>query len=173
MNGEVSPERARQILEVLTSGGSMDHINTSLALRLMPLAEDVGEAELVERLLDHATSVATNDEERGWARFEGLKRMNAKVDSFLALAEETEGMEGVQSLTAAVQHYVALVQMSEGHLDEARATAQRALRLRTAVEDFQGMAYGMALLMSIAKRQHDALQMLRNRTSWPGGARRR
>ena len=155
MNGEVSPERARQILEVLTSGGSMDHINTSLALRLMPLAEDVGEAELVERLLDHATSVATNDEERGWARFEGLKQMNAKVDSFLALAEETEGMEGVQSLTAAVQHYVALVQMSEGHLDEARATAQRALRLRTAVEDFQGMAYGMALLMSIAKRQHD------------------
>jgi len=155
MNGEVSPERARQILEVLTSGGSMDHINTSLALRLMHLAEDVGEAELVERLLDHATSVATNDEERGWARFEGLKRMNAKVDSFLALAEETEGMEGVQSLTAAVQHYVALVQMSEGHLDEARATAQRALRLRTAVEDFQGMAYGMALLMSIAKRQHD------------------
>ena len=155
MDGEVSPERARQILEVLTSGGSMDHINTSLALRLMPLAEDVGESELVERLLDHATTVATNDEERGWARFEGLKRMNAKVDSFLALAEETEGMEGVQSLTAAVQHYVALVQMSEGHLDEARATAQRALRLRTAVEDFQGMAYGMALLMSIAKRQHD------------------
>ncbi len=155
MDGEVSPERARQILEVLTSGGSMDHINTSLALRLMPLAEEVGEAELVERLLDHATTVATNDEERGWARFEGLKRMNAKVESFLALAEETEGLEGAQSLTAAVQHYVALVQMSEGHLDEARATAQRALRLRTAVEDFQGMAYGMALLMSIAKRQHD------------------
>ena len=133
----------------------MDHINTSLALRLMPLAEDVGEAELVERLLDHATTVATNDEERGWARFEGLKRMNAKVESFLALAEETEGLEGAQSLTAAVQHYSALVQMSEGHLDDARATAQRALRLRTAVEDFQGMAYGMALLMSIAKRQHD------------------
>ena len=155
MDGEVSPERARQILGVLTSGGSMDHINTSLALRLMPLAEEVGEAELVERLLDHATTVATNDEERGWARFEGLKRMNAKVESFLALAEETEGLEGAQSLTAAVQHYIALVQMSEGHLDEARATAQRALRLRTAVEDFQGMAYGMALLMSIAKRQHD------------------
>jgi len=155
MDGEVSPERARQILEVLTSDGSMDHINTSLALRLMPLAEEVGESELVERLLDHATTVATNDEERGWARFEGLKRMNAKVESFLALAEETEGLEGAQSLTAAVQHYVALVQMSEGHLDEARATAQRALRLRTAVEDFQGMAYGMALLMSIAKRQHD------------------
>ncbi len=155
MDGEVSPERARQILDVLTSGGSMDHINTSLALRLMPLAEEVGEAELVERLIDHATTVATNDEERGWARFEGLKRMNAKVESFLALAEETEGLEGAQSLTAAVQHYVALVQMSEGHLDEARATAQRALRLRSTVEDFQGMAYGMALLMSIAKRQHD------------------
>jgi tetratricopeptide (TPR) repeat protein len=155
VDSEVSPERARQILEVLTSGGSMDHINTSLALRLMPLAEEVGATDLVERLLDHATTVATNDEERGWARFEGLKRMEAKVESFLALAEECEGLEDSQLLTAAVQHYVALVHLSEGRLEEARATAQRALRLRSSVNDHKGMAYGMALLMSIAKRQHD------------------
>ncbi len=155
MDGEVSPERARQILGVLTSGGSMDHINTSLSLRLMPLAQELGESDLVDRLLDHAMTVATNDEERGWARFEGLKQMSANIDSFLALAEESEGLEGAQSLTAAVQHYVALVHLSEGRLDEARATAQRALRLRSVVEDHEGMAYGMALLMSIAKRQHD------------------
>jgi hypothetical protein len=61
MDGEVSPERARQILGVLTSGGSMDHINTSLALRLMPLAQELGESDLVDRLLDHAMTVATND----------------------------------------------------------------------------------------------------------------
>ncbi len=155
MDGEVSPERARQILDMLTAGGSMDHINTSLALRLMPLAKELGDEALVERLLDQATLVATNDEERGWARFEGLKLMNAGVDSFLRLAEETEAMENGQALTAAVQHYVALVYLSEGHLDEARTTAQRALTLRSTIQDEEGMAYGMALLMTIAKRQHD------------------
>jgi tetratricopeptide (TPR) repeat protein len=155
MESEVSPERARQVLEVLTAGGSMDHINTSLALRLMPLAEELGETALVERLLDHAMQVASTDEERGWARFEGLKHVQANLESFLALAESTETMEGAQALTAAVHHYIALVHLSEGQLDEARATAQRALRLRTVIDDLEGMSYGMALLMTIAKRQHD------------------
>ena len=155
MESEVSAERARQVLEVLTAGGSMDHINTSLALRLMPLAEELGETSLVERLLDHAMQVASTDEERGWARFEGLKHVQANLESFLALAESTETMEGAQALTAAVHHYIALVYLSEGQLDEARATAQRALRLRTVIDDLEGMSYGMALLMTIAKRQHD------------------
>jgi tetratricopeptide (TPR) repeat protein len=155
MEGEVSPERARQILDMLTAGGSMDHINTSLALRLIPLAQELNDEALVERLLDQATLAATSDEERGWARFEGLKLMNAGVESFLRLAEETELMQGVQALTAAVQHYVSLIHLSEGQLDEARMTAQRALTLRTALNDEEGMAYGMALLMTIAKRQHD------------------
>ena len=155
MESEVSAERARQVLEVLTAGGSMDHINTSLALRLMPLAEELGETSLVERLLDHAMQVASTDEERGWARFEGLKHVKANLESFLTLAESTETMEGAQALTAAVHHYIALVYLSEGQLDEARATAQRALRLRTVIDDLEGMSYGMALLMTIAKRQHD------------------
>ena len=155
MDGEVSAERARQVLEVLTAGGSMDHINTSLALRLIPLAQELDEEALVDRLLDHATKVATNDEERGWARFEGLKLMDASLESFLRLAEDAEGMEDAQGLTAAVHHYVALVYMAEGRLDESRATAQRALQLRRVTEDLEGTAYGMALLMTIAKRQHD------------------
>ena len=155
MDGEVSAERARQILDMLTAGGSMDHINTSLALRLMPLAKELGDEALVERLLDQATLVATSDDERGWARFEGLKLMNAGLESFLHLAEEAEAMDDAQALTAAVQHYVALVHLSEGQFDEARATAQRALTLRGTIDDKEGMAYGMALLMTIAKRQHD------------------
>jgi tetratricopeptide (TPR) repeat protein len=155
MDGEVSAERARQILDMLTAGGSMDHINTSLALRLMPLAKELGDEALVERLLDQATLAATSDDERGWARFEGLKLMNAGIESFLHLAEEAEAMDDAQALTAAVQHYVALVHLSEGQFEEARATAQRALTLRGTIDDKEGMAYGMALLMTIAKRQHD------------------
>ena len=42
METEVSPEMASQVLGMLTGGGSMDHINTSLALRLIPLAQEVG-----------------------------------------------------------------------------------------------------------------------------------
>ena len=81
--------------------------------------------------------------------------MDASLESFLRLAEEAEGMEDAQALTAAVHHYVALVYLSEGQLDEARATAQRALQLRRVAQDLEGTAYGMALLMAIAKRQHD------------------
>ena len=155
MDSEVSPEQARQVLDMLTAGGSMDHLNTSLALRLIPLAQELEEENLVEGLLDHATNVATNDEERGWAKFEALKLVGASNDSFLRLAEEAEAIEGAQALAAAVHHYVALVHLAQGQMDEARAMAQRALRLRQVANDQEGMVYGMALLMNIAKRQHD------------------
>ena len=36
MEADMSPEMASQVLSMLTGGGSMDHINTSLALRLIP-----------------------------------------------------------------------------------------------------------------------------------------
>ena len=156
MDNEVSPERARQILDVLTQGGSMAHINTPLALRLMPLAQELGERELVEQLLDHASSVASDVLEEGWTRFEAMKLMETPIGGYLRLAEEdAEGMDGAEMLAAAVHHHIALIYLSEGQLDEARATAQRALRLRQMTEDHQGMVYGMALLMTIAKRQHD------------------
>tara|TARA_B100001287_G_C22644942_1_gene512180 strand:+ start:571 stop:1419 length:849 start_codon:yes stop_codon:yes gene_type:complete len=155
MDADMSPEMAHQVLEMLTGGGSMDNINTSLALRLIPLAQDLGKEELIERLLEHATKVARNEEERGWARFEALKVMEAGLDSFVRLAEEAESIEQAQALTAAVHHYVALLYLAEARLDEARATAQHALRVRQTANDKQGLAYGMALLMTIAKRQHD------------------
>ncbi|MDP6194575.1 MAG: hypothetical protein QF880_02505 [Candidatus Poseidonia sp.] len=155
MDAEVSPEMAAQVLGMLTDGGSMDHINTSLALHLIPLAQEVGDQDLVEQLLDHASRIATNDEERGWAKFEALKIVEANMESFLRLAEEAEQLEGAQALTAAVNHYIALLYLAEGQLDEARAIAQHALRLRHLIEDKQGLSYGMALLMTVAKRQHD------------------
>lgn len=146
---------AAQVLSMLTDGGSMDHINTSLALHLIPLAQELDDHELVEQLLEHARNIASNDEERGWAKFEALKVMEAKIESYLLLAEEAEQLEGAQALSAAVNHYVALLYLAEDRLDEARATAQHALRLRHLLEDKQGLSYGMALLMAIAKRQHD------------------
>ena len=79
MQSDVTPERARQVLSMLTDGSSMDHINTSLALRLIPLANELDDEALVERLLNHAMTVAQNDSERGWARFESLKLITASV----------------------------------------------------------------------------------------------
>ena len=155
MDTEVSPQLAAQVLGMLTNGGSMDHINTSLALHLISLAQELGEQDLVEQLLEHASEVAKTDEERGWAKFEALKVMEAGLESYLRLAEEAEQTEGAQGLTAAVNHYVALLYMADGRLDEARATAQHALRLRHQLEDKEGLSYGMALLMTVAKRQHD------------------
>ncbi|MBQ71119.1 MAG: hypothetical protein CMA65_06510 [Euryarchaeota archaeon] len=155
MTNELSPERARQVLEMLTAGGAMDGINTSLALRLIPLAKELGDSDLVNRLLDHASIVAEDDVERGWARFEGMKILNASINSLLVLAEEAETTEEGSALAAAIHHHVALLHMSEETYDEARAIATRSLRLREQLQDLNGMAYGLALLMMIAKKQQD------------------
>ena len=102
MVNELSPERARQVLDMLTHGGAMDGINTSLALRLIPLASELGDDELVNRLLDHASVVAEDDIERGWARFEGMKVMKASANNMLVLAESAETMDLGNPLAAAV-----------------------------------------------------------------------
>ena len=73
MSGEVDAEQARRILDMLTAGGAMDDINTALALRLMPLAIELEDLELAERLLKHAQDNSTDGLERGWADFEGFK----------------------------------------------------------------------------------------------------
>ena len=110
MVNELSPERARQVLDMLTHGGAMDGINTSLALRLIPLASELGDDELVNRLLDHASDVAEDDIERGWARFEGMKILKASAKNMLVLAESAETMDLGNQLAAAVHHHVALLQ---------------------------------------------------------------
>ena len=155
MTNELSPERARQVLDMLTAGGAMDGINTSLALRLIPLAQELGDSDLITRLLDHASIVAEDEIERGWARFEGMKMLNSSINSMLILAEEAETTDEGSPLAAAIHHHVALLHMSEGSYDEARTIGTRSLRLRERLQDLNGMAYGLALLMMIAKKQQD------------------
>jgi hypothetical protein len=70
MNGEVTAEQARKILDMLTKGEALENVNTSLALRLIPLAEELDDEDLVERLLKHALDVSQDDVEKGWAEFE-------------------------------------------------------------------------------------------------------
>ena len=41
METDMSPEMASQVLHMLTGGGSMESINTPLALRLIPLAQEL------------------------------------------------------------------------------------------------------------------------------------
>ena len=42
MAEEVSKEKAKEIVDMLTQGGSIDAINTSLALGILPLVESIG-----------------------------------------------------------------------------------------------------------------------------------
>ena len=54
MAEEVSKEKAKEIVDMLTQGGSIDGINTSLALGILPLVESIGDLELLDRLVEHA-----------------------------------------------------------------------------------------------------------------------
>ena len=60
MSGEVSPEQAKRIIDMLTEGGAIKNVNAPLALRLIPLAEELENFELVERLLQHAENSAVD-----------------------------------------------------------------------------------------------------------------
>jgi tetratricopeptide (TPR) repeat protein len=155
MESSVSPERAKIILEMLTSGGAMNDINTPLALRLIPLSMELGDIELAEKLLDHAANVAENEVESGWTKFESLKYIDAGVDTFYQLAVESEQMSEGQRLAAAVLHHVSLLQIASDDLEDAKVSASRALRIREDNEDSVGIVYGIAVLEAIAKKQQD------------------
>jgi len=155
LDANISPEQARQVLSMLTDGGSMDAINTPLALRLIGLAQELGEEDLAQRLLDHALEAAADDSERMWTRFEGLKMANAGTSAFEQLAETVSEAEGVADLNAAVHHHLALMFLADDALTEARAMVQRSLAVRETNNDREGITYGLALLVAVAKRQHD------------------
>ena len=113
MTGEVSPEQAERILAMLTEGKSMDNVNTTLALRLIPLADEIGKAELVERLLEHAHKVAEDDVERGWVDFEKYKLSNHEPEKFAELSARTELLENGKHLSAAILHHLGLIYLSQ------------------------------------------------------------
>ncbi len=155
MDGEVSAEQARKILDMLTAGGAMDRINTPLALRLRPLALELEDDQLAQRLLDHAKEIATDDIEHGWATFEQLKHENAAIDAFAELCVKSESLDEAEALAAAVSHHIALLHLSMENYDDAQTFATRSLRLRESIDDQNGISYGLALLETCAKRKDD------------------
>ena len=104
MNGEVSAEQAEKIIAMLTEGGAIENVNAPLALRLIPLAEELDNPDLVDRLLKHAESSAVDDLESGWVKFESLRYANSSIDDFVELAALAEKMSKGEPLAAAVLH---------------------------------------------------------------------
>ena len=164
MTGEVSPEQAERILAMLTEGKSMDNVNTTLALRLIPLAEEIGKAELVERLLEHAHKVAEDDVERGWVDFEKYKLSNHEPEKFAELSARTELLENGKHLSAAILHHLGLIYLSQENYTDCETFINRSLRLREELEDESGLIYGLAVLEAACKRQNEHEQALTHGT---------
>ncbi len=164
MTGEVSPEQAEKILAMLTEGKSIGNVNTTLALRLIPLAEEIGRAELVERLLEHAHKVAQDDIERGWVDFEKYKLSNYEPEKFAELSARTELLNNGKHLSAAIQHHLGLIYLSQENYTDCETFINRSLRLREELEDESGLIYGLAVLEAACKRQDEHEQALAHGT---------
>ena len=154
MNGEVTAEQARKILDMLTKGEALENVNTSLALRLIPLAEELDDEDLVERLLKHALDVSQDDVEKGWAELEIMKLKDASLEDFAELSSQIEHLVDGSSLSAALMHHLGLLYLAQENYDEAKLFTNRSLRLRESIEDEAGIVYGLALLEACCKRQN-------------------
>ena len=148
-------EKAKEIVDMLTRGGSIDSINTPLALGILPLVESIGDVELLDRLVEHAQTAAKDDVERGWARFEYLKRNSGSIDEFAELAFESESLENGAPLAAAVLHHHGLMLLSLDENEAAQTSVRRSLTLRESIEDKEGMIYGLAVLSHCARIAQD------------------
>ncbi|MBL6891457.1 MAG: hypothetical protein ISR22_05350 [Candidatus Poseidoniaceae archaeon] len=154
MSGDVIPEQARKILDMLTEGKALENVNTSLALRLVPLAEELDDEELVGRLLEHALEVSQDEVEKGWADFEIMKLQNASIEDFAKLSSQTENLVEGSSLSAAIMHHLGLMYLAMDNYSEAKLFTNRSLRLRESNEDEEGIVYGLALLEACCKREN-------------------
>ena len=155
MAEEVSMEKAKEIIDMLTQGGSIDGINTSLALGILPLVESIGDMELLDRLVEHAQRVAEDDVEKGWARFEYLKRNAGSIDAIAELAFQSESLEDGAPLAAAVLHHYSLMLLSIDDVEAAQTSARRSLTLRESIHDKLGIIYGLAVLSRCARMNQD------------------
>lgn len=158
MNGEVSAEQARKIIDMLTEGEAIENVNAPLALRLIPLAEELDNSELVKRLLKHAESTAVDELESGWVKFESLRYANSSIDEFVELAALAEKMNGGEALAAAVLHHVGLLYLSVEKYDDCQVFTSRSMRIREQIDDQAGLVYSLAALEACDKRQnrHDS-----------------
>ena len=154
MNGEVTAEQARKILDMLTEGGALENVNTSLALRLIPLAEELDDEGLIERLVEHALEVSQDEVEKGWANFEIMKLQNSPIEDFAELSSKIETIVEGSSLSAAIMHHLGLLYLAQENYSEAKLFTNRSLRLRESIEDEAGIVYGLALLEACCKREN-------------------
>ena len=154
MNGEVSAEQARKILDMLTEGKALENVNTSLALRLIPLAREIDDSKLVERLLEHALNVSQDDLEKGWAEFEILKLNEAPLEKFSELASRIDDLIEGSALSAAILHHLGLMYMAKSDYENAKLFTNRSIRLRESIGDEPGIVYGLAVLEACCKREN-------------------
>jgi len=148
MDGEVTTEQARELLDALVEGGGMKHIDTPLALRLIPLADEVGRNDLAQDLMERAEAAAADEVENGWVRLERLRREGSDVDAVLDIATNMETHENGTRLAAAALHHAALLHHAKSSWEEAHALVNRSLRLRQKTGDEEGRSYGLAVRAS-------------------------
>jgi tetratricopeptide (TPR) repeat protein len=153
MNGEVTAQQAKKIISMLTDGGAIDNVNAPLALRLIPLAEELEDLELVERLLEHAEKVSEDELESGWVEFEQLKIVDSQQEKFVELAAKSEKINGAEALAAAVLHHIGLMCLSQENYDDCRVFITRSMRIREQLSDNAGLVYSLAVLEACDKRQ--------------------
>ena len=153
MNGEVTAQQAKKIISMLTDGGAIDNVNTPLALRLIPLAEELEDLKLVERLLEHAEKVSEDELESGWVEFEQLKIVDSQQEKFVELAAKSEKINGAEALAAAVLHHIGLMCLGQENYDDCRVFITRSMRIREQLSDNAGLVYSLAVLEACDKRQ--------------------
>ena len=150
---EISREFAEEILQIIEHQQGSNVIDTALALRMIDVAVQLGREDLIDKIISHASKVATDDEERGWILFEKMKRDESSIDTFVTFAIEQETKH--PKLAAAVFHHAALVYLGLEALDDAKIMANRSMRLREQSKDENGISFGLSLLSHIAKQQED------------------
>ena len=155
MNGEVSAQQAKKIVSMLTDGGAIENVNAPLALRLIPLAEELEDLALVERLLEHAEKVSEDELESGWVEFEQLKIVDSEQEKFVELAAKSEKINDGEALAAAVLHHIGLISLSHENYDDCKVFITRSMRIREKISDNSGLVYSLAVLEACDKRQDD------------------
>mgnify|MGYP003310597654 FL=1 len=164
MNGEVSAQQAKKIVSMLTDGGAIENVNTPLALRLIPLAEELEDFDLVNRLLEHARKVSEDELESGWVEFEQLKIVDSDQEKFVELAAKSEKINDGEALAAAVLHHIGLICLSHENYDDCKVFITRSMRIREKISDNSGLVYSLAVLEACDKRQNNLDSALVNGT---------
>ena len=164
MNGEVSAQQAKKIVSMLTDGGAIENVNAPLALRLIPLAEELEDFALVGRLLDHARKVSEDELEYGWVEFEQLKIDDSSQEKFVELAAKSEKINDGKALAAAVLHHIGMICLSNENYDDCKVFITRSMRIREKISDNSGLVYSLAVLEACDKRQNNLDSALVNGT---------